>query len=166
MGKTNHIVEAYEQGKRIKLKGWTTSWIKKHDYRHSIDDRGGKGVNDWSFDIYPKEWEIHPEDIEPETPKNPIVEAYNAGKRIRRKDWTSNEWIKKHSEDYSICDLNIFGKNWNFDTYPENWEILPDAIEPEDVELEEPQTEIQKAIKLLIENNYEVYFITKTQIVL
>jgi hypothetical protein len=97
--------------------------------------------------------------------ENKILEAYNAGKRIRRKDWGAGKWIKKHSFKDSIDEKGTKRVDiWSFDTYPENWEIWHEDIEPE--ETPEPQTEIQKAIKLLIENNYEVYFITKTQIVL
>lgn len=98
---------------------------------------------------------------------NHILEAYNAGKRIRRKTWDTIHWIKKHSDILSVTTDSWFNKKsfWNFDTNPEEWEIWHEDIEPEETP-EEPQTEIQKAIKLLIENNYEVYFITKTQIVL
>ena len=95
--------------------------------------------------------------------ENHILEAYNAGKRIRLKTWDTVHWLKKHSDILSVTTDSWFNKKsfWNFDTNPEKWEIWNEDIEPE-----EPQTEIQKAIKLLIENNYEVYFITKTQIVL
>ena len=33
---------------------------------------------------------------------NEILEAYNAGKRIRRKGWGDDFWIKKHSETHTI----------------------------------------------------------------
>ena len=97
---------------------------------------------------------------------NKILEAYEQGKRIRRKTWDTVHWLKKHSDILSVTTDSWFNKKtfWNFDTNPEEWEIWYEDIEPETPE--EPQTEIQKAIKLLIENNYEVYFITKTQIVL
>jgi hypothetical protein len=97
---------------------------------------------------------------------NKILEAYNAGKRVSRKDWQGTIWIKKHSDTESIDgSYNINPYPWSFRERPEEWEIWHEDVEPEETP-EEPQTEIQKAIKLLIENNYEVYFITKTQIVL
>jgi hypothetical protein len=97
--------------------------------------------------------------------ENKILEAYNAGKRISRKDWNNGEWIKKQTANLYICDkVEVhLSKGLSLYTNPEEWEIWPEDVEPE---TPEPQTEIQKAIKLLIENNYEVYHITKTQIVL
>ena len=93
---------------------------------------------------------------------NKIEQALNEGKRIQHNTWTTY-WIKKHSDNL-IEDKNgdtCHISHWTYNKTPNEWRILPNDIEPE-----EPQTEIQKAIKLLIENNYEVYHITKTQIVL
>jgi hypothetical protein len=96
---------------------------------------------------------------------NPILEAYEQGKKIKHKKWDKDEWIKKQTENHFICDkVEVhLSKGLSLYTNPEDWEIWYEDIEPHQPE---PQTEIQKAIKLLIENNYEVYFITKTQIVL
>jgi hypothetical protein len=97
--------------------------------------------------------------------ENKILEAYNAGKRISRKDWQGTIWIKKLSDTESIDSGGMINTYpWSFLERPKEWQIWHEDVEPE--ETPEPQTEIQKAIKLLIENNYEVYFITKTQIVL
>ena len=224
----NKILEAYNAGKRVKHKMWAkNTWVKKLDEQNSIDEDGDTLDNDFSFDTSPEIWEIHPEDVEPETPQNhiveafeagkkikhikwandewimkigdnrtmsqyseskpqealnkypelweiveepetpqnPIVEAYNAGEKIRNKKWYKHEWIKKINEIEGASENGkIFNAiKWSFYTSPDFWEIYTEDIEPEAPEL---QTEIQKAIKLLIENNYEVYFITKTKIVL
>jgi hypothetical protein len=63
---------------------------------------------------------------------NKILEAYNAGKRVKRISWTRTEWIKKHSDTDSINDEGIIRNNdYSFDKSPEIWEILPEDIEPE-----------------------------------
>jgi len=167
----NHILEAYNKGLRIRKKDWGMSeWIKKHSNTKSINSENGyHPVGVWAFHSSPEYWEIFHEDVEPQTPKNPILEAYNAGKRVKRISWTTS-WIKKHSETELI---NEKGHIENFHIWEsilnkhEHWEIHPDDTEPETTTQPETKEEqIQKAIKLLIENNYEVYFITKTQIVL
>jgi hypothetical protein len=63
----NNILEAYEQGKRIRRKGWERYWIKKNNETSSIDESGNiQPINKsfkWSFYDKPEQWEIHPEDI-------------------------------------------------------------------------------------------------------
>jgi len=165
----NPILEAYNAGKRISRKDWQgTIWIKKHSDTESIDGSYNINPYTWSFRERPEEWEIWHEDAEPETPKNPILEAYEAGIRIRMKKWDAGEWIQKQNDDFLINNKDvIYNKRYFIDREQfktENWELYKENEAPH--QPEEPQTEIQKAIKLLIENNYEVYFITKTQIVL
>jgi len=106
--------------------------------------------------------------------RNDILEAYNKGLKIRKKDWKTS-WVKKINETSSIDESGIIYTNkkaveWSFYHKPENWEILPDAFEPEEpqtdaIEHEEPQTDaIQQAIDLLKANGYEIYQITKTKL--
>jgi hypothetical protein len=96
---------------------------------------------------------------------NPIVEAYEQGKRIRRKTWDTVHWLKKHSDILSVTTDSWFNKKsfWNFDTNPEEWEVWYEDAETETPE--EPQTDaIQQAIDLLKANGYEIYQITKTKL--
>lgn len=51
----NKIQEAYEQGLRIRRKGWEDMWIKKHSEGKSIDELRIIRDDGWP-------WEIHPED--------------------------------------------------------------------------------------------------------
>jgi hypothetical protein len=93
--------------------------------------------------------------------KNHILEAYNAGKRIKHEIWT-NSWIKKHSENETIDDNDVIKpySYWKFfNEKLDEWRVHPDDIEPE-----ETQTEIQKAIDLLKANGYEIYQFTKTKL--
>jgi len=94
---------------------------------------------------------------------NPILEAYNAGKLLKRKHWPVWHWIKKHSETQSITSHDTYHEAsiWCFDTKPETWEILPEDIEPE---TPPHPDEIQHAIDLLKANGYEIYQITKTKL--
>jgi hypothetical protein len=162
----NHIEQAYEEGKRIRLKDWLkVLWIKKHSSEQSINSIGAYHLNDdWTFYEYPEQWEIWHEDVEtetptqPKTPTNPILEAFHAGKRVRLKNWNKNDWTKKYSETQSITESGkIFNSTcWSFDTKPEQWEIWLNDIET----LPQPEG-IQQAIHLLKANGYEVYKIEK-----
>ena len=61
----NHIEQAYEQGKRIRVKYWVNgSWIKKYSSNHSITEHGAIWwCKCWSFYINPEVWEIWHEDL-------------------------------------------------------------------------------------------------------
>jgi hypothetical protein len=91
--------------------------------------------------------------------ENKVLEAFKAGKKIKHKSWVNDEWIMKIAHNQTMSQYSIHRAEEPIENYPELFEIV------EEHKPEELQTEIQKAIKLLIENNYEVYFITKTQIV-
>ena len=87
---------------------------------------------------------------------NPIVEAFNAGKRIRKKGWAIWHYVEKFNEN---CQMQF--ENYSFWKSPEIWEIFPDAFEPETPRFIDS---IQQAIELLKENGYEIYQITKTKL--
>jgi len=162
----NDILEAYNKGLRIRKKDWGISeWIKKHSNTKSINSYNSKHpVGVWAFHSSPEYWEIFHEDVKSETQTNAIVEAYEQGKRISRKDWQGTIWIKKHSDTESIDgSYNINPYPWSFRERPEEWEIWHEDVDPE--ETTEPQTDaIQQAIDLLKANGYEIYQITKTKL--
>lgn len=67
--KTNHIVQALNEGKRIQHDTWNTYWIKKYSDTEAIDVKGHFWKNTkFNFNTNPNEWRIHTEDIETETP--------------------------------------------------------------------------------------------------
>ena len=77
----NDILKAYNKGYRIRKKDWEISeWIKKHSNTKSINCYNiYHPVGVWNLHARPEYWEILPDAIEPETPKNPILEAYEQG---------------------------------------------------------------------------------------
>lgn len=112
-----------------------------------------------------------PDDVETETspqtdkPTNPIVQAYEQGKRIRHKEWGYDKWIKKYNENTSIDEIEIKWKtdDWIFviSRESQSWEIWHEDAKGNTA----TQTDaIQQAIDLLKSNGYEVYKIEKIKI--
>ena len=162
--KTNPILEAFEAGKRIRRKEWgAEEWCKSLGHNTiTYNFQRKESITKEMIIAYCNDFEILPDAIEPEEPKNPIVEAYKQGKRIREKNWEVNKWIKTYNDSFAIYNDKTCGlkDSFTFWTHPEQWEIWYEDIEPE-----EPQPDaIQQAINLLKANGYEIYKIIKTKL--
>jgi hypothetical protein len=75
----NPILEAYEQGDRIRHRNWgINKWIKKHsDILSATTDSWFDKKSFWDFDTNPKEWEIWHEDVEPEQVTEPAKPKFD-----------------------------------------------------------------------------------------
>ena len=118
----NKIQQAYEQGLRVREKGWNQKeWIKKHSETRSIDESGHFWLIDWSFETKPEEWEIWHEDLPKFNQTDTIVQAVQSdlqarsemgiakyGTTLDRTDLSEKDWLQHAYEE--ALDLALYLK--------------------------------------------------------
>lgn len=118
----NKIQQAYEQGLRVKFKGWLKfEWIKKHSNLECITDVGSICKHNWSFCNDPENWEIWHEDLPKFKQPDTIVQAVQSdlqarsergiakyGTTLDRTDLTEKDWLQHAYEE--ALDLALYLK--------------------------------------------------------